>query len=1467
MTKHRLACVSLLLSVAAPLAAQQAGQNVPVLPVVQPQRPAEGGPPSPDSVWEAALEGDLFMQRQLEPTIAVSTRNPNHLLTFFNDYRAVDIKDDLGLGERLAKNGGSLSNLLRRLFRRPAAGRALPAAAAASEAWIGMSRSFDGGQTWSGGIMPGSLVDPSPASLAAPIHGLEAAADSVAHAAPCGLVHVAFLAFTRGGASKMALATWEDLNNAEGQDTFVYRGMTVIESANNATNGYFLDKPSIVVDPARGNAAGCGHTIYVSYTVFNGLEKDGKFKTKVVLARSTDAGRSFTTQKLNMPFIHNQGTALAVDPRPGTPSTTGGGTVYLAWRHFYDPDTMMVLRSQDYGQTWPGQPVSVTGGAPIYAFDQPTIGTTAAAGDPTALAFRSNAYPSLAVTDTGRIFLAWQERVDRSTGLTADGGSPRIVLTSSANWGTAWSGRQAVDWAPRDSTPQPVGIGLLPQARPSGPQVMPKLVFGGGQLLLTYYESRGLIVPYVPAAGESPAVTERIAPADLTPPGYITGIDRVADVRAALLDPASGVLWGSSQVSRYPLRRGALQPNEPETLDKVAAVNAPCIPDNPEGIVPCVRRVNRVNVPHSSWGTTPFIGDYIDAAAVVQFVPDGDRGWRWAAGASDVPYQGFHTVFADNRNQVPPAGGLAAYPDYAPPGSGGASCVNPGSRNTDVFTSNVNTSMVVTAPQTYKQTGTVTRAFPVYVSNQSAAGRYVRFETAAGLAGVSFSPTTQSSAVVAYLFPYSGATRVVYLSPAVTSAVAVRVCEINGADAPTCATGAFSGTTWINFDASNPWLSISDQEVHTPGISTPGISTPGISTPGISTPGISTPGISTPGISTPGISTPGISTPGISTATLSEIVDVTWSAWNLGNTTSGYLALVNVDNAEQYRDDYGFQLFVYKTAGYAALDGCSTRNQLQDQLLVNMPLTIDQLKTPGISTPGISTPGISTATFYEAPYAPGSSGGSGASVRLASTAQGEAAGDGTTQAPPNGGLRITLRAYPLRGAGARTSVYDPVKDPPSMAVIAMACYTDGSCPRTSSAPDLVVSSGPPTLGTTTVRAGTAIPFVGGGWTMTNEGNYKAEAELLPGGGTETTAYRHGLYLLPVAGTGEAPRPIWLAWAGSTDIPLEPGDSQSFEWPTVVVPADIDAGDYMLAVMADYEHRVSEVNETNNVAALRITVLGGDAEAPALTLPGSISNVEATSPAGATVTFTATASDNVDGNVPVSCSPASGSTFRLGTTTVTCSATDSASNTGTGSFDVTVRDSRPPVVTVPANITVEATGPHGSAVTFTATALDIVGGAVTPTCTRTSGSVFPLGVTVVNCSAADAAGNVASGSFTVTVRDTTRPAVTLSVTPTTIWSPNGSMVTVTASGNATDAGSGIASVRYTVADEYETIQPAGTVTPGAGGDYEVGIPLQASRRGNDRNGRKYTITVSVTDAAGLTMSASVVVVAVEHDQSK
>ncbi len=79
------------------------------------------------------------------------------------------------------------------------------------------------------------------------------------------------------------------------------------------------------------------------------------------------------------------------------------------------------------------------------------------------------------------------------------------------------------------------------------------------------------------------------------------------------------------------------------------------------------------------------------------------------------------------------------------------------------------------------------------------------------------------------------------------------------------------------------------------------------------------------------------------------------------------------------------------------------------------------------------------------------------------------------------------------------------------------------------------------------------------------------------------------------------------------------------------------------------------------------------------------------------------------------------------------------------------DTTPPVLTLPSDITVTALNASGAPVEFTATANDDVDGPVPVTCSHVSGSTFPIGTTTVECSATDSSGNVANGSFTITVQ--------------------------------------------------------------------------------------------------------------------
>jgi hypothetical protein len=247
--------------------------------------------------------------------------------------------------------------------------------------------------------------------------------------------------------------------------------------------------------------------------------------------------------------------------------------------------------------------------------------------------------------------------------------------------------------------------------------------------------------------------------------------------------------------------------------------------------------------------------------------------------------------------------------------------------------------------------------------------------------------------------------------------------------------------------------------------------------------------------------------------------------------------------------------------------------------------------------------------------------------------------------------------------------------------------------------------------------------------------------------------------------------------------------------------------------------------TGNTGTASTTVVVEDKTAPTLSLPANITAV-ATGPSGAVVTYAVSATDPDDA-ATFACAPISGATFPIGLTTVACTATDTHGNTANGSFTVTVIDATPPVITLPANITAEATGPSGAAVTYAASATD-PDDAATVACTPISGATFPIGLTTVTCTATDTNANTASGTFTVSVKDTTPPVVTISVTsPVEATGPSGAAVTYAAT--ATDTVSG-------------SLTP--TCAPASGSTFPLGTTA---------------ITCSATDGAGNTGTASATVV--------
>ncbi len=934
--------------------------------------------------------GDPFLQRQNEPSIAASTRNPLHLVAGSNDYRTVDVPG-------------------------------LPDGAETGDAWISVYKSFDGGQRWSSTLMPGYPQEPAgSAGRTSPLYGYQAAADPVVRAGVSGLVFYNGLVFDRGenGKSGIFVARFIDRNNQEAGDSIAYLGASMV--ATSPDGAVFLDKPWMVVDIPRGNANLCvvggtatgtrirrnGHRrrgrgngppvwidpglqyveagpIYVGYTAITG--EGPTLQAQIFVKRSLDCGVTWSqAMRVSQPADRiNQGLTLAVSPATGD--------LFAAWRRFSAPDqpdadAIMVSRLRINGGSFdaPGRARGLRRTGPVAdalerIFEhrkkrrQTTTTTALDQIDQNTgpFRFRTNAYPALTVDGAGRAYIAWAERGFAAINGSVDTGESRIVIATTTD-GRTISPPAAVD-----------------EQAQSGHQLMPSLTFAGGRLMLVFYDQREtssqLVGPFVDDAG---LVTKR----------------NTIDIRASLGTPGATPTFAPSvRVSDYLIGFTDRTSQTPRQL-----------------------QFNPPNLPMFRLGTVPFIGDYIDVAPSPAFVPTASGDWVYnTASTSQIPL--FHAVWTDNRDVRPPLDG--DWTRYAPPTVTGqfpgtslfdpsqqvAVCQpgagNAGSRNQNIYTARIGGGLLVGSPGNSKQLSpTVQRGFVVFAQNQTTVTRTFRMRVLAqppgGRASFEQFPlppyTAASPAPVTFVDvrvpPRSTASRTVYATSTDPRAqITVDVSEL-AAVGGVIVSGGLAGRTVLNPDIENPDIEnpdienpdienpdIENAEVYNPDIENPDIENPDIENPDIENPDIenpdienpdienpdienivvdnstiANPDIENPDIENPDIENPDIENPDIENGTIS---DVTWSVTNVGNTTSAFNVNVFLA-AAGVPSGINTQLIVYKVykTPVLALDGCSLKTETRNVVLFNVPSP--NFVTPGQGLPDQNDPSEKNATLW-----------------------------------------------------------------------------------------------------------------------------------------------------------------------------------------------------------------------------------------------------------------------------------------------------------------------------------------------------------------------------------------------------------------------------------------------------------------------------------------------------------------------
>jgi CARDB len=1153
----------------------QVGDNVNVLPVVNSGDPND------------YLRGDLYGQRQGEPDIAFSSLNPDHAMAIYNDFRAVDVPNDATLPDfnssAIARLWMGARTLLARVLGRPAPKPAAGPPVAALEAGIGMSLTYDGGMTWTGGFMPGLPFDDSPASSASPAR-LEGMSDPVLLSAPCGRFYAFYLAFTRGGQSKLMLARFQDLNNDELNHTIKFLGFTQIDSGQNDTNGHFLDKPSAGIIPTGASScdAVTEHLVFV-YTTFTGNGSGGKFQSRINFAKSVDGGRTFSISGIDKNFTQNQGTSVVVNPVTKQ--------VVVFWRSFNSPHTI-VMRKQQTNGNW-ANPVDILADDALTTlanFDQTTVSTSSVPVGTSLkdeLAFRANAFPAAAFSPDGStLIVAWHEKVD-ANGFPSPTGSPRIVWKYSKDGGTSWSERKAIAM---DHPASPPGLGHFNLgALSAGPQLMPSVACAAGspnRCLLTYYESR------------QPGLAAN---------GWVGGYDRVLDLRGVLIDApatppnAAPVVNPSFQVSRYPYRPLLENETPQETLDYVEPI---CPPGGA-----CYPALNYSGRPHTGGGTSPFMHDYTAVRPIVQWVKDKTSGaWRLAKDAADVPFAaGFGLTWADNRHVVEPTEGAAGgaawqnYGNYGPAGLGG-SCVNPGSRNQDVIFARVSLGLLLTAATNYKPFpgGSEPIEFPMTVWNNTGQDRQFELKVASGNGSFAKEPSLDGAYAFPLrdggvtVFPYSSASIDVYAFDGNPVTVSVRECAVGTC---TAVTNPLTGSITFNSPGAAPPAGAPSPTYRSADI----VASPVPRNP-------------VPRNPVPRNPVPRNPVPG--DATVYDVITYSWNVTPTSQDDAGtYLALANIDRA--YQNDYVFQVFVTKPTTRYAVNGCEPGNELQGSL-------VGHISEPGNPVPRNPVPRnpvprnpvprnaplsdvlVQNTTFTlesnETASAPGPAGYSAlsaASIGCDPVTGAGLIGECTLAAPrPANQATITVVAYQITPDPAVK--FDPYGDqtgtpnPPSVVVADYWCTSAAEgCAFAQDGPDLAVPDPPSaSVDPTRVRAGQTVTF-------------PLAAVRIDNLGTQTAGpHRYGIYLSTATSASESALPrnsdgtikenpngpgvvTRLVDFGDLSEVLA-GGSESIGSKVITVPTDIPllnpdgTGTYYLYLYVDDRRRVNEIDEDNNI---------------------------------------------------------------------------------------------------------------------------------------------------------------------------------------------------------------------------------------------------------------------------------------------
>lgn len=1245
-------------------------------------------PPGPNPL----LMGNPAHKQRNEASCDVSPDNPSVILCANNDYRGIEKFND---------------------------------------SWIGLAMSRNASLSWTSRLLSNAPTSPQ---------GLGAADPVVATVPGLGLVSYITLNRTTGRGN-LALAVLLERNKENGEP---YQELEVRQIGKDGTPGRFSDKPAmeVVLDGTGvidvGGRSVPRSKIYYAYAMFPGNENNSS--SQIYITRTSDYGLIWTSAiKLSESLGTNQGVDVAAV----------GSTVLAVWRQVADTnqsDAMVFARSTDGGATFSKAAVLWSG--PGRFFDQ----------DTTELKFRTLSMPSI-VHDGTAFHVFFSARGFAGNGFADDA---RIVVSSSRD-GRQWSNPVVVD---NSFTGR--GHQIIPQSAVAGGRIQVNWIdtrhnesVSFGKFIEDFrVDANGNRVPLTDPAGEG-------APPTFVYRNMADIFGTQSFAAAPTGQPA--LSFGTpAQVSRY---RFGLIDGEVRQLDyhfiNARMFKLGTVPFNGDYHAVASQRYRPSEItagqyiPNTAASTNHaiFYSAFTDNREVQGYVWAGPPSTSFTPGATLEGESGSETpVACDTTNSE-------TTPDitvWSPTDS-------PRARYQNIYAASTFPGLVVTSRSASKPTGTLERAYVIVAHNLEGTDNTYRFSIdppPAGVQRVSFRqddptvpetscvPGTGCRAMDVAITRGSSASRTVYVQSTLTHPrIVVRVQQTGG--------GTQTGSVIINANpdvapienADGVLQDITQFELYQPdilsrqttvysaalvnpdvmpiqGIEFPRVDYPRVDYPRVDYSGVEGPRVDYPRIDYDAVGNPRVDYPRVDyprvdyqsvanprldysaitdVTTPVGVTEVTWPVAtdpDLANTTTALSAKVFVNGT--LSGVTGAQLIVSIPTFTTVTRACDGQQVtvVENQVVSNTVLSQGQL---GLLAPTPGGPDTVNPPFTQPSFALEPKQVAFLTLRLIGRADALLAnragvivrsqpdttdGDVADEAKDGGFVDVTPPTIDLGGLAGGTTVEGNASGGATVGVTVSATDAGGgvtlSCVRTGDG------------GTTTVPTnGTPVFYA--------LGAYQVTCTAVDESSNQSTAG------FPVTVQDTTAPALNLSGMTLTLVPTPGGASVTYSPATATVTDIVDStpsvacqppSGTFFAVGTTATITCTATDDTGNVATATKSVLVTDMMAPVLTVPAPIT-VEATSPAGAVANFSVTAVDDIDTTPTVACTHVSGATFPLGTTTVSCTATDDAGNASTKTFTVAVRDTTAPTSIV-ATINPSLLWPPNGAlipVTISGTALD------------------------------------------------------------------------------------------------------------------------------------------------------------------